>query len=520
MIALPGRTLIRAARACFRFLDFPKLVFFVLFLWFFFSVELTDPDFYWHLKTGEYLVNSGGLPTRDPFSYTFSGKPWVLHEWLFEVGLYAISAALGTWSIKLLTAGVGVLSLYIVYTAAKRLLPDSTLPILITCPFFMLLQMALAPRPQLITYLCLAVLLHVLIEFKYAKRARFLWSLPLLMIVWANSHGGFMVGIALLGVFTCCEWWTHLRRDPGDRNRLIELSAVGLLTVLASTVNPYFLDHWLYPFEVMNLKLAISVIEEWQSPNFQEAIFKIYLIVALGFLVLMAYRRTKPDLTEMVLPVAFIFMAFVARRHIPLAALVMIPFSAAALRDTRLPQLYRRWVGRGTDLGARECVINWAALGAVALTLVLCYPAKHAEATAAMNEGIPVKAVEFIQGVGIEGRIFNAFEFGGYLIQQLYPAQRVFIYGRPDVFGDEFFRRYLDIYYGAPAWEQAFDEYRIDYVLVSRQAPLRQLLLTRGDFRLVYDDGHNSILVKDIPRFGDIIAKHGRPPGSPVAAAP
>lgn len=493
--------------ACFRFLDFPKLIFFVLFLWLLSLVELTDPDFYWHLKTGEYLVNSGGLPTLDPFSYTFSGKPWVLHEWLFEVGLYAISAALGTWGIKLLTAGIGVLSLYIVYTAAKRLLPDSTLPILITIPFFTLLQMGLAPRPQLITYLCLSVLLHVLIEFKYAKRARFLWSLPPLMIVWVNSHGGFMVGIALLGVFTCCEWWTHLRRGTGDRKRLIELSAVGLLTVLASTVSPYFVDHWLYPFEVMNLKLAISVIQEWQSPNFQELIFKLYLILALGFLVLMAYRRTKPDLTEVVLPVAFILMAFVSRRHIPLAALVMIPFSAAALRDTRLPQLYRQWAGRGKDLGARECVINWAALGAVALTLVLRYPVKHAEAAAAMDERIPVKAVEFIQGAGIEGRIFNEYGFGGYLIHQLHPTQRVFIDGRADVFGDEFLKRYLDIYNGAPAWEQAFDEYGIEVVVVGRKAPLRQLLIARGDFKLVYDDEHNSVLVKDIPRFADIIAK-------------
>ncbi|MGH8613809.1 MAG: hypothetical protein ACREYF_17765, partial [Gammaproteobacteria bacterium] len=278
-------------QACYRFLDFPKLVFFVLFSWLLFSLELTDPDFHWHLKTGEYLVTTGALPSGDPFSYTFSGKPWVLHEWLFEVGLYAISAALGTWGIKLLTAGIGVLSLYIVYTAAKRLLLDSTLPILITILFFMLLQMGLAPRPQLMTYLCLSVLLQVLIEFKYTKRARFLWSLPPLMIVWVNSHAGFMVGIALLGVFTCCEWWTHLRRGAGDRNRLIELSAVGFLTVLATTVNPYFVEHWLYPFQVLNMDLAISVISEWQSPNFQESIFKVYLILALGFLILTAYRR-------------------------------------------------------------------------------------------------------------------------------------------------------------------------------------------------------------------------------------
>ncbi|MGH6937378.1 MAG: hypothetical protein ACRED2_14645, partial [Methylocella sp.] len=148
------------------------------------------------------------------------------------------------------------------------------------------------------------------------------------------------------------------------------------------------------------------------------------------------------------------------------------------------------------------------------------YPVKHAEAAAAMDERIPVKAVEFIRNAEIEGRIFNEYGFGGYLIQQFHPTQRVFIDGRADVFGDEFLKQYLDIYKGAPAWEQAFDEYGIEVVVVPRKAPLRQLLLARGDFKLVYDDEHNSILVKDIPRFGDIIAKHGRTPGSPVAAAP
>ncbi|MGH8613613.1 MAG: hypothetical protein ACREYF_16755, partial [Gammaproteobacteria bacterium] len=298
------------------------------------------------------------------------------------------------------------------------------------------------------------------------------------------------------------------------------LSAVGLLTVLATTVNPYFVEHWLYPFQVLNMDLAASVISEWQSPNFHQFIFKVYLVLALAFLVLTAYRRTKPDLTEIVLPVAFILMAFVSRRHIPLAALALIPFSAAALRDTRLPLLYRESAGRGKDLGAREYLINWAALGAVAVALVLRYPVKHAEAAAAMDERLPVKAVEFIQGAGIEGRMFNEFGFGGYLIQQLYPAQRVFIYGVPDVFGDEFLKRYLDIYNGAPAWEQAFDEYRIDYVLVRRKAPLRQILLARGDLKLVYDDEHNSVLVKDIPRFRDLISKYGRAAGSPVAVTP
>ncbi len=109
-----------------RLLDLPHLAFAVLFFWLLFRTELNDPDYFWHLKAGEYIAAHLALPAGDPFSYTFQGKPWNSHEWLSDVGLYGVFAVLGTTGVKLLTALLGLLSTYIVYRAANRLLSAST----------------------------------------------------------------------------------------------------------------------------------------------------------------------------------------------------------------------------------------------------------------------------------------------------------------------------------------------------------------------------------------------------------
>lgn len=109
--------------------------------------------------------------------------------------------------------------------------------------------------------------------------------------------------------------------------------------------------------------------------------------------------------------------------------------------------------------------------------------------------------------------MFNTYHFGGYLIERLYPAQKVFVDGRGDLYGDVFLREYMEIAFGAPAWARLFDKYEIDYLVVQRDTPLRQLLLCRGDFKLVYDDPGSSVLVRDTMKYGAVIAKYARGDG-------
>lgn len=486
-----------------RLLDLPHLAFAVLFFWLLFRTELNDPDYFWHLKAGEYIAAHLALPSGDPFSYTFQGKPWALHEWLFEAGLYGVFALLGTTGIKLLTALLGGLSTYIVYRAANRLLGASTLALALAIAYLTVQAGGFVPRPQLVTYVLFATLVHLLITFKYFAEDRRLWAIPPLMVLWVNAHGGYIIGIALLALFCACEWLLHWigHTDAGYRRRLVKLSLIAAGGALATALNPDGIGAWLFPLRVMNMDFANSVIAEWQSPNFRDLDGKLFLVLAFGFFLANIYRRTKPDLTEMALPVFFLFAGFVSVRHTPLAMLILVPFVAVALRDSPVQRFYSRVTGSGKQLGNAEYVLNWVLLCVVGMTFYLLNPTQQANAQARLNALMPVKAVEFVKSHAISGRMLNEYAQGGYLIYHLYPQQQVFIDGRADIYGAEFLQEFIKIRHGVPGWDKAFDKYAIDYLVVRRDAPIRERLLSRGDFKMVYDDETSSVLVRKLPRF-------------------
>ena len=166
---------------------------------------------------------------------------------------------------------------------------------------------------------------------------------------------------------------------------------------------------------------------------------------------------------------------------------------------------YKKTAGRGQELGSMVYVMNWLMLSASLLLALAYWPMLARQHMEAGNEFIGWKAVDFVVSRGITGRVFNEYGFGGLMIYRLNPAQKVFIDGRADAYGDAFVKEYLKIFFGQEGWAEAFDRYEIDYVVCARTAPIRQLLLQRGDFVSVYKDEYNSVLVKRIPRFESII---------------
>ena len=486
-----------------RLLDLPHLAFAVLFFWLLFRIELNDPDYFWHLKAGEYIAAHMAVPSGDPFSYTFQSQPWAPSEWLFEIGLYGVFAFLGTTGIKVLTAFLGVLSTYIVYRAANRLLGASTLALALAIAYLTVQAGGFMPRPQLVTYVLFAVFVHLLVAFKYFADDRRLWLIPPLLLLWVNMHGAYLIGIVLLGLFCTCEWLIYLAGpvNPAHRRRLLKLSLIAAGGALATVINPAGVGGWLFPLQVMNMDFANSVVAEWQSPNFRDLDGKLYLVLAFGFFLASIYRQTKPDLTEIALPVFFLYIGFVSVRHTPLTMLILVPFVAVALRDGPVQRFYGRLTGSGKQLGKAEYVLNWVLLCVIGMTFYLLNPTQQANAQVRLNALMPVKAVEFVKSHGITGRMLNEYAQGGYLIYHLYPQQQVFIDGRADIYGDKFLKEFINIRQGEPGWDKAFDKYAIDYLIVRRDAPIRERLLSRDDFKMVYDDAAHSVLVRKLPRF-------------------
>lgn len=492
-------------------LDLPTLAIIALFLGLLTFQVIVDPDYYWHVITGQYIWQHG-LPANDIFSWTASGKPWVLHEWLFEVALYGAWELLGgETGTRILVALLATGTLAVMYGGARRLTGRAYPALFLALACFGLMFPGLTPRPQLVTYLLLAVYLRILLDFKYGGSLRPLLALPVLMVVWVNSHGGFAVGLAVLFFFAGCEtlrWLVAAPRDAQQALRLKRLGLAAVATLLASLANPWFADHWAYPFAVVDMEASRSFISEWRSPDFHDPVNKAWLLAAGGFLLLTVYRRDKPDLTEIATPMVFLLMGCISIRHMPLACIAMCLFGAVALSRQPLAAMVpaswqdrarRTWQARAAgskELGDTEFVFNGILLALLVAATFAWYPVQQPLNALKAKKFVPVDAVDFIVNQRIEGRVFNTYHFGGYLIYRLYPAQGVYIDGRADMYGDAAVKAYADLADGKPGWSESFDRLAIDYALLQRGQALRQLLLARGDWRLVYDDDYNSVLVR------------------------
>jgi hypothetical protein len=349
--------------------------------------------------------------------------------------------------------------------------------------------------------------------FKYFLPRAPLLLLPILMIIWVNAHGGYMSGIALTLIFTVSEWINYLvcaARDPLQKRRLILLTNVAALTILTSLINPGFLDHWLYPFQSVGMA-SKNIIMEWQSPNFHLLGARIYLMTVLCFFLLTIYSHRKPDATEVIVPTFFIINGFIATRHIPLTALTILPFMGlaisqmgltnivSAIGQSRVAQWLKQRRGARVELGRGEFVLNWIMLWALVAGLFIGAPMFDASNGKRMHAALPVSAADFVEANGIKGRMFNSFDDGGYLIYRFWPNRKVFIDGRDDMYGDRFLADFMDIYEGKSNWKEKFDALAIDFAIVHKNAPIRQILVLEGAFKELFSDENFSVLLRRNP---------------------
>lgn len=483
-----------------------------------------DPDFYWHIKTGEYLLSSWPLPRSDVFTYTHSGSPGVLSEWLAQIVLYRVFDTTGYFGTAVLVAALCAFCGWLVYLSCRRQMdnPVHAMIVALACSLFLVTA---APRPYLFTFAFFAATLFVLLEFKYARRDCLLALLPVILLLWANTHGGFFLGLVLIFLFAGSEWLKRGLQSEGalETARLAKLGLWSVAAMVITLATPEFFRAWWYFFWGTLISSDPKTINEWQSPSFHVPITQGFLALVLIFFAIQAWAKRKPDLTEIVVPLVFIASAFVSVRNLSLAAIALAPFLAMNLG--RLPWLRgdRALVlERGTAsshgaveprtlTGGQEQFINWALLIVAGLALALSYPAQEKKQMAAVATYMPVGAADFIVANGIRGNMFNTYHYGGYLIFRLYPEQKVFIYGKSVIYKDDpddFLGIHNDIQQGRPNWKALFDRYDIEYVVCVSNAAIRQLLLEEGRFKLVFDDGNHSVLLKNGDKFKDIIARH------------
>jgi len=382
-----------------------------------FSSEISDTDTWWHLKTGQYIAQNHRLPVPDPFAYgTYLGRPAypgeehtrdfnLTHEWLAQVYFYLVYAAAGFPGIVLMRA-----LLMILVCAAASLLAfrrTQNFYLSLAAAFLILGVHHDAPvmdRPLLLT---LVLLMAVLLLLEFRTRV---WLLPVIFLIWGNTHGGFIMGWAVLAAYCLGDLFLRWRRQPLPDGPSLWLPAAA--AVLATGLNPN-------GFRALQILLLYqqsalqSKLIEWTPPALWPP-EEMFTIVLYGAGILLLWARSKARPSDWLIYLMFGFAAARASRNV-----IFLGIAGAFLIASYFP--WRR---------ALPVLVEYAVAVLVLLGACLQIARGHAFELRAADWRFPSGAADFLQAHHIPGRIFNTYSDGGYLMWRLWPQQRVLLDGR------------------------------------------------------------------------------------------
>ena len=417
-------------------------------------------DVFWHLAAGRWMLDHHAVLRRDVFSYTVRGHSWVTPEWGYDVVLAESVRLVGPMAFWLLSAGLASLTVVAVAIRSRILGAGWTWTGLLSVEVGATLMLFLDDRPQMVSYLLLALLLLVLTLAH--RRAAWLWSLPLIFAIWANMHGSFLLGLAVVSFEVLLALVPLRAGRVGVVNRLEPFPALAGLgaAVLATLVNPFGFGIYSNGLGVTFNSTISQVIEEWQSPNFHDVPVLLVFVVPLGLiLAYVAISRGEVPAFDLVLTVFLLVCTLDAVRFLP----YFVVCSCGLLAICR---------PLGTEQ-LRPTLLTWPLLALICLSML----AGHWYPAGRPSPGEPVQATNYLEDH--PGRVFSTYLWNDYLIARHIP---VFVDGRTELYTDTpVFRQYLAVDELTVSPDSLLRSYDVEYVLWPRHSPLTVYL--GGDSR-------------------------------------
>jgi hypothetical protein len=462
----------------------------LMFIWF--SPEVADSDTWWLLKSGQYITQTHHLPVPDPFAFTtasagaaYPDEPTVrhfnlTHEWLSEVIFYLTYAAGGFTGLILLRAlllmGVCACTGLVAYHRTQS--------------FYWSIAAAVATASVAVRYVSdrpfLFTFLFVGVTFLILEYRRWMWVLPPLFLVWANLHGGFILGWAVLGVY-CAEpiLFRGSRLTTEDR----KLFLVSAVSAAVSTLNPNFLDPLRMTMLYRQSRLQVR-LWEWQHTAFWQ--LEPFTVLLWGGAVVMLMRSRVVRFTDWLFFLGLSAAAIYAVRNVMIFAIVA-PFLIATYFPWKrvLPPIGQFAAGGLLLLGVGTAVAQGSGLQ-----------------FRAAQWKYPWGAAKFLVDHHVTSPMLNSYVDGGFLLWRLWPQEKVFIDGR--ALSDNVFDDFTKIVYNVSGSDprKLLDQYHINTLVLdgfeyTGGEPFRLVAvlgLSRPvEWHLVYWDNTATIFMKDVP---------------------
>jgi len=451
---------------------------------FHFSYVTADPDLWGHIRFGQAHWENGYLDQVDPYSFTADGREWINHEWLAELLFYFLFYLFSDTGLLVgkLFGGLAVVLMLLALCRTRGALPPVTAIVLVTViwaikPGFMI-------RPQLFSFLFFTAYLLILYLF-IEKQRNILMGLPLMMVLWVNLHGGFLMGCVVVAMAVGCETLAHFYQEKRSR-RLKQLWGWAVVTAIAVFVNPYGYRLILFLYRSLSQPREIT---EWLPVTLMDTSYIHFKLVAVAVLVTVILRGKSNRGWEIAILLFTGFFALRHQRNIVFFALAAAPYLADGIsrvatefsKAVRLPSL--------SDTAR-------ALIGFVFMTVAAWHVYSGSRIYAGSGLGIvvdpgkyPVAAVEFIRKNRLRGNLFVHFDWGEYAIWKLHPVCRVSIDGRfRTVYPESVLRDHFIPANEIKKLSTALEKYPADILLYPRSPFTLALLKAGGRWAYVYSD--------------------------------
>jgi hypothetical protein len=476
---------------------------------------LGDAGIGWHIRTGQQIVATHAIPRVDSFSSTMAGKPWFAWEWGYDLVVGQLEAALGLNGVVWFTAVV----IAAVFGWTFRLLIARGTNLVVALGLVLLAvsgsMIHFLARPHVVSWLFTLAWFWILDSSERedfnqpgGSRSRWPWALPLLMLLWVNVHGGFLVGFVLLGIFLLGSSWSWFRARQNRiedvlqrisaRNRVRNLSWVALFSVAASLVNPYGWNLHLHVCHYLTNRFLMDHIDEFQSPNFHGIAQKCFLVLLLITVAVLAIRGRELRMSQGLTVLFAVYAGLYASRNIPVSSILLVMVVGPLVSVTGFARGFSQRMA-AVEVGLRGHL--WPIL-AIVVTLLIAANAGRVGSSGWMDahfdpKRMPVEAVNYLEKHQVNGPALSPDYWGGYLIYRLYPKSLAVVDDRHDLYGEEFFKSYLKMVHVEPGWEEFLRAHGAWCVVLPRDAALADRLRVSNGWKQIYADQVAIAFVRD-----------------------
>jgi hypothetical protein len=462
------------------------------------STPIGLPDILWTLLRGQWMADHGTLITTDPFTSAPHISGQILNlQWLADLTYHAFDALGGLPGVITGTALVVATTYGLLLVAAATASGYLRLSCVAVWIAYVLGASNLSPRPQTLAYPLFAVFLLAVVRVEWRKDTRMLWLLPFLTAIWANVHGSFFTGWAVLGCAALGQVITT-RRLYSAKPYLVTLAAC----VAASVVTPAGLGSLVYLATMSGNQIVRDYVTEWAPTSFSLRegplfIGSVVLVCALTF-----KSRTRLTAFEIILLLVFGYLAWSSVRAVVWWGLVIAPILARLLGGV---------VPERVTSGRNVPVLNGFIIAMVGLLVFASLPQNKGmlpvlpvDKQGLFTPDTPVAVGDYLRThePPAEGKILNAQGWGGYLEWAAWPKHQVFLDGRIELHPDQVWLDYLEIVFPTARWRELVDKYDISYFVLDKSEQPDLIGDLRADsaaWHLDYEDDQAVVFSRATP---------------------